>query len=115
MLFDESGPLTVGEVVGALHAAGVTTSSWTDKATAQGDRRHAGLPGASGAGTPHGAGDIRGDSNLDEPLDAAALSAMAQHDAPRPLDDKVQHPASKSEIGELNAGADLGCRSGAQI
>lgn len=31
VLLDAGGPVTVGEVVGAFHAAGVTTWSWTDK------------------------------------------------------------------------------------
>ena len=33
ILLEERGPLTVGEVVEALHAAGVTTYSWTGKPT----------------------------------------------------------------------------------
>ena len=31
VLLDERGPLTVGEVVDALHSVGVTTYSWTAK------------------------------------------------------------------------------------
>ena len=76
ILLDAGSPLTIAEVVAALHEAGVTPPP--GKANEHGHRRHAGVSGTHWPRRESAPCNVRGSSSLNEQIDAASLPPLAR-------------------------------------